>query len=204
MNKREFTYKLFGIHFTQKVYKKGAYIYRKNETALGIYRVLSGRVKIQKDGPKFRNIIFYFIYPLEFFGVLELFTEVKKRRCDAIAFDKEVIIQFIPFSEFNTYINDNSIELFPFIQLLIDKQRLIWKKYCELQTRDIYNKVFSAVKKLSEERGIVTEKGIVLKGFGQQELADYIGVSRQGVTATMLKLKEQNKIDYDRKQIVIY
>lgn len=199
----EFTYKIFGALLRQKSYKKGSYIYHQDEAALGVYRVLKGRVKLQKKSSKPRSIIFYLIHPSEVFGMLELLMDKRKRRCDAIALDKEVIIEYIPLSEFKKNIENDPVIVLSIIQILVNQEKSNWSKYCELQTRNNYKKVFRAILKLAKKRGIQTPKGIALKGMGHQDLANYIGVSRQSVTSTLIKLKQENKIEYNRKQIII-
>lgn len=203
MDNFEFTHKIFGLPLKQKNYKKGSYIYHENEAALGVYRVLKGRVKLQKKSSKPRSIIFHLVHPSEIFGILELLVDKRKRRCGAIALDKEVIVEFIPFSEFKKHIEADPSIILSIIQFLVIREKSNWSRYCELQTRNNYKKVFRAILKLANEKGIRTNKGIILKGISHQDLGDFIGVSRQSVTMTLVKLKEENKIEYNRKQIII-
>ena len=94
--------KLFERSNISKIYRKGQYIYQEGEVPRGIFRIQIGRVKLWKQGSGFyRSLILYFVFQTEIFGVIDFFKGGKERRCSAIAMDEEVVIQFIPISEFN-------------------------------------------------------------------------------------------------------
>jgi len=192
----QFTHKILESSTVQKTYKKGAYIYHEGEGAKGVYRVLEGRVKLWKNNTGFhRSIIFYMVHPFELFGLLDFFDRTETRRCAAIAMDNEVVVQFIPFSEFERYAFKDHIASFAIIQSLIKNCESYWERFCELKGGNINLMVFRALQKLANEKGIITDTGIILKGIKHQELADYIGVSRQSVTRLMNNYRKEGKID---------
>lgn len=204
MDNLGFTYHLFESSDKQKTYEKGAYIFYKGEVALGIYRVLKGRVKLWKSSEKaHRNILFYFVNSSEYFGILENFDNSGVRRCSAIAVDKKVIVQFVPFYELQKRIISNPITSLAIIQYLIKKREINWENYCDLLVNNINQRLFRALLKMANENGVHTNKGIILKAISHQELADYIGATRQSIAASMNKFRRENKVEYSRKQILI-
>jgi len=199
-----FEHNLFDSSTIRKTYKKGANIYQEGNNAQVVFRVMEGRVKIWKNNPELnRKIILYIVHPFELFGVIDFFNKSKTRRCVATAMDNKVVVQYIPFSEFKRNIVKDHRLNFAIIQSLIMNYELCWERFRELTGREVNLKVYRAIQKLAKDKGIVTETGIVLKGIKQQELADYIGVSRQSVTAAMVQYKKEGKIDYDRDRILI-
>ena len=188
--------KLFESVKEQKTYRKGAYIYREGDATAGIYRVMSGRVKLWKRNEKAnRNIIFYLVHSHEFFGVLENFINIDSRRCAAIAIEKNVIVQHVPFSEFEKCILSNPAYNFAIIQDLVKKCEINWEKYHELQMGDITQRVFKTIKKMAIERGSNTKRGVIIKGINHQELADYIGSSRTTVAGVMNRFRKEKIIE---------
>lgn len=199
-----FTHKMFESSTVQKAYKKGAYIYHEGEDAQGAYWVLKGRVKLWKDNTgSSRSLIFYFIHPFEIFGLIDFFNRAKTRRCAATAIDNEVIVQYISFSELERCAFKDHAVNFAVIQFLIKNYESSWQRFHELKDGDISLKIFRVIQKLANEKGIITDAGIELRGIRHQELADYLGVSRQSVSVAMNNCRKEGKIEYDRNRILI-
>lgn len=199
-----FIYEAFNSSVCTRSYKRGAHIYQEGAVAGSVFRLLQGRVKLWKEGYHIsRNIIFQIVYPFDLFGLLDFFNQKRIRRCTAVAVDNEVIVQCIPFHEFEKKILKHSNNRYLITLSLMKRYHNIWEKYCKLQLPDINRMVFKTLESLAKEKGEITPKGIVLEGMTHQELADYIGVSRQSVTTAMNTLRSEKRIDYNRYQIVI-
>ena len=199
-----FSDKLFESSTVQKTYKLGTYIYFRGDNIEGVYRVLNGRVKLYNNNIKSnRGIIFNIIYPMEVFGFLEFFSEKISRRCAAIAMDKEVIVQFIPFYELEKLlIKDRSI-IITITESLIRCGESYWERFCELNRNDVNTKIMIALQRMANEKGVTSNKGVTLNGITQQELADYVGISRQSVTTAMNYWRKKGKVEYNRSCILL-
>jgi CRP/FNR family transcriptional regulator len=204
MNSLGWPYKMAGVSFPKKAFKKGAYIYREGGHVQDVYRILKGRVKLcRRNKVVNRDIIFHIKQPFEFFGVLENVINLDFQRCAAIALDSEVVIQIIPFSEFETNFLSSPDNRLEFMKLLAQNEQTIWTKVVGLKDDNITQRVFKAIARLVIEKGRKTEKGIVIKGISHIDLAEYIGASRQSVTTAMNRFRREGKLDYSRKQILI-
>lgn len=210
LNKKdEYLDRLFQLSSIQLTYRKGARIYKRGDAANGIYRVLKGRIKLgntktsRKRTGADRGVIFHIIYRFDIFGVLGFYDKKRVHRCTATALDEEVIILFISFSEFEKYIFNSDSGNFEMIRILIAHCETNWTKYCDLQTMNLDQLVLEALLKIAKEGGVKTNKGIVIKGISQKDLADYIGISRQSVTSIMNRLKRLGKIEYSRCEILV-
>lgn len=196
--------RLFEQSNNTKVYRKGQYIYQEGELARGIFRIQKGRVKLWKLGSSFtRSLILYFAYSNEPFGVIDFFKKGKIRRCSATAMDNEVVIQFIPLSEFERFMFRDADFRKEMFALLADWEQTIFEKYVELQSNNIDERVYRALQHLARRKGTPTDKGIMLKTIIHQDVSDYVGISRQSVTYAFIKLEKAGKIEYNRKHILV-
>lgn len=198
----ELTNQIFDSLTVEKTFKKGTCIFREGEAAGGIYQILEGRVMIFKEDNNLdRRIILSIAYPHELFGLLDFFRNKEDRRCNAIAMD-HLILQFIPNSEFEKYSSSSAKISFAVIKFLIMNYELCWDRICRLNGDDITLKVYGALRNLAIGKGIKTDAGIFLKGIRHQELADYIGVSRNSVTTAMNNFRKKGLIDYNRNHLL--
>ncbi|MDF1866128.1 MAG: Crp/Fnr family transcriptional regulator [Saprospiraceae bacterium] len=205
MNSLGWSHEMMGVSFLKKNYKKGAHIYRKDDHVQDVYRILKGRVKLCRFNEEVnRHIIFHIRQPFDFFGVLDNIINLEFRRCAAIALDNEVVIQIIPFSEFKKYIFSSYDNRLAFMETIAKNERTIWSKVVGLKDDNITQRVFNVIERLVIEKGRKTERGIVIKGMSHIDLAEYIGASRQSVTTAMNKFRKEGKLDYSRKQILIF
>jgi len=196
--------KLFERSNISKIYRKGQYIYQEGEVHRGIFRIQIGRVKLWKQGSGFyRSLILYFVFQTEIFGVIDFFKGGKERRCSAIAMDEEVVIQFIPISEFNRVMFGDANFIKQMFELVVDWEQIIYEKYVELQSNNIDIRVYKVLQYLAKRKGTLTVKGIVLKTITHQDISDYVGISRQSVTYAFKNLEKAGKIEYNRKHILI-
>lgn len=196
--------KLFDRSNISKTYRKGQYIYQKGEVARGIFRIQNGRVKLWKHGSGFnRGLILYFAFQTDFFGLIDFFRGGKERRCSAIAMDEEVVIQFIPISEFNRVMFGDANFIKDMFELAADREQIIYEKYVELQSNQIDERVYRALQNLARRKGTPTDKGIMLKTIIHQDVSDYVGISRQSVTNAFNILEKAGKIEYNRKHIIV-
>jgi len=196
--------KLFDQSDNIKIYQKRQLIFQEHVQVKGIFRVQKGRVKIWRHGPGFtRSHIFYFIHAFEPFGIIDFFTEAKKRRCSATAMDDEVIVQFVHLSEVQKSINSDSEFGQEIFNLIASSKQIIAEKYSVLKTKNMNEKVFRALQNLAKRKGTISKTGIMLPHITHKDLSDYIGITRQSITASLTGLKKAGLIDYNRRWILV-
>lgn len=204
MNSLRWSYKMAGVSFPKKAFKKGAYIYREDGHVQDVYRILKGRVKLCRQNKlNNRHIIFHIRQPFDFFGVIENIVHSDFRRCAAIALDNEVVVQIIPFAKFRTQVFSSPDNILAFMEMLAKNEETIWSKVRGLNDENVTQRVFKAINRLVVEKGRKTEKGIVINGISHIDLAEYIGASRQSVTTAMNRFRREGKLDYSRKRIIL-
>ena len=186
------------------IYNKEDYIYFEGEMRKGVYRVLKGRVKLCKqDVSTHRIMLLYFVYPNDFFGMLDFFTDLKTRAVTAIAMDNEVQVEFISNTAFEKYMAQNTEYFFTIFQSFIKKEENIWDRYFYQRYGNSYEKVYHCLQILAKEKGVKTDKGVILNAISQKELANYLGLYRQRINDSFIKLKQEGKIDYNNQYILL-
>jgi len=64
-------------------------------------------------------------------------------------------------------------------------------------------KVFRALQNLAKRKGTISKTGIMLPHITHKDLSDYIGITRQSITASLTGLKKAGLIDYNRRWILV-
>lgn len=106
-------------HFTLQNYKKNEVIHCEGETPKYLMCLLSGKVKIYKDGVGGRSQIIRMIKPVEYFGYRAYFA--KEDYVTAAAAFEPSLICLIPMSAITTLVaQNNDLALFFIKQLSID------------------------------------------------------------------------------------
>lgn len=204
MNNFVWSDKISKVSFSKKKYRKGAHIYRKGQEVQGVFRILKGRVKLYRQGSESgRKITFHFRGTFEIFGVTEHILKTESRHCSALAVDSEVIVEFIPFFEFEERFLKTFDQKMELLQAFWESENQIWTRFLALKEDDVTERIRKALRRIFEEKGRITNGGIILSGMSHSELADYIGVSRESVTVALNKFRREGKMDYDRDRFFL-
>lgn len=196
--------KLFEYAGNAQTYQKGDYIFHIDEVILGIYKVKKGRVKLWRGNEGHsRGLTFHLVHPGELFGVMDYFIGSKTRNYIASSLDDNVVLEYIPLSEFENKLTNSTVLKFIIIKLLGTRLKTSWEKYVELKNYDSQQLILKALIKMGKERGTKTDTGFLIEGISHQELADYFGASRQNVSTVLNRLRRKGIIEYDRSQILV-
>lgn len=200
----EVNFDRWGFAYPPTCYSKGAYIYPEGEVAQNIFKILQGRVKLTSEGSRRQRILtLQILNPPDLFGVLDFFQKPNLRRCAAIAADEQVMVQRISLHEFEEKVLKNAYNRNVILLAFIERHNIIWNKYLHLQASNMEQMVFDTLESLALERGTKVEGKSAIAGMTHQDLADYIGISRQSVTSTLNILRRDQKIVYDRHNIIL-
>ena len=86
---------------------------------------------------------------------------------------------------------------------MIWHQEDLWKRYEDRRYKKLSDSVEIILFNLAIRHSPLNSNELLIEGFTQDELANYLGVSRQQVTVILNRLKIEGKIDYDRKKIIL-
>lgn len=189
----------FRKHGVMKAYKKHDYIFVENDEPAAAYYVESGLAKISQSVEHGQTITLFLRYPGETFGNAEILAGLKRRQrsarclCDSriIALDTERFVdlakQDAEFAYALSVIGaQRLLQTQRFVETLISRPAA-WRLACLL----------IRLGKQEEERMHVTLQ------LNHEEISYIVGCSRQTVTETLNKWRDQGLISYSRTKLVI-
>lgn len=185
-------------------YKKGKNIFYETDEARAIYFVKRGIIKVKKTNPLGRELIVCIKQTGDILAESSLFCEPDAlyHETAQTLMDSEVIVLTNADLEEVMAVNPTlSIEMIRFMgeQLQSYTSRLL-----DLALLDVYTKTLKTLEQLALEFGYKSNNQVKIEiPLSIQELANIIGATRESVSRTMGKLREQNVVTINQKGISI-
>lgn len=183
--------------------RKGETIFRQNEKRHSVYFIRTGLVKVYKIDLEGHEQIVNVLHSDEMFPHVGFFDETPYP-ATAIALT-DVRIVGVPIEEFEWLLMEKP-------GMAIKVMRVIGKKLLELQERlqtiqsqDVFRRIVMMLVRFAKELGVKKSTGEIYLQLPitNSELASMIGVSRETVNRAFNRLKKEEIITYNRKEIHI-
>ena len=187
------------------IYKKSDYIYFEEDSADKIYLINYGKVKIGYVTEDGEEIIMAILSKGEIFGEKAILGE-EKRNEFAQAIDSETSLCTITTDMMIDLLRENkefSLKIYKFIGFRFKK---LERRLQLLLFKDTKTRLKEFIKELGEDFGyknVVTGDTIIRQPYTQKELATLIGTSRPTLNILLNELKDENYLDFDRKEITL-
>ncbi|MEI6327558.1 MAG: Crp/Fnr family transcriptional regulator [Candidatus Roizmanbacteria bacterium] len=193
---------LFGRH-SAETYKKGTILVAGDTRPHKAYHLETGAVKMITYTPHGAQVIQHILVPGSFFPLLTINPQIRNRFWfEAMT---EVSVQEVPYSQFTQYV----LADFDLLKDQFDKLTLAVDKFSQrvesLAQSDVRVRILSTLSYLMSHFGTVEKNDTVIctLPITHQELADFIGASRETVSREWEKLKSQGIVDLQGGQIVL-
>ena len=184
-------------------FSKNEFVYFPNEQADSIYLVAHGKIKIGSFTDDGSEVIKSILVKGDIFGEMALAGE-EQRSDFAQAIDEGTQICSIKMDELQTLMAENkplSLKIYKIIGLRYKK---LEKRLESMVFKDARTRVVDFLRDLAEERGKkVGFEIMVHNDYTHKDIANLIGTSRQTVTTVLNQLKENNIINFNRRQFLI-
>ncbi|MFT5753889.1 MAG: CRP/FNR family cyclic AMP-dependent transcriptional regulator [Flavobacterium sp.] len=186
-------------------YKKNDFVYFEEDSADKIYLITTGKVKIGYVTDEGEEIITAILSKGEIFGEKAILGE-EKRNEFAQVIDAETSICPITTEMMIDLLRENkefSIKIYKFIGFRFKK---LERRLQLLLFKDTKTRLKEFIKELGEDFGyenIVTGDTIIRQPYTQKEMATLIGTSRPTLNILLNELKEEDYLDFDRKEITL-
>lgn len=181
---------------------KNDFIFKTGQHDLNIYILSSGRVKLYGSSLQGRDILLWFSRAGEIFGLAECLQEKHRQIFARAAEPCEVLcIAQAQFKEF--------LSTYPEVPLLLMRimalrMREVVQRFLSLANGNIQIEVAQLLMRLSETNGKLAGLDIHMDiPLTEQDIADMVGSSRQGVSTCLAKLKREGVIDIAKHFLVI-
>lgn len=197
MEQREF----LSSNFTLQNYKKNETIYCEGESATHLMCLLTGKVKIFKDGVGGRSQIIRMIKPVEYFGYRAYFA--KEEYVTAAAAVEPSVICMVPMSAVMTLVKQNNeIAMFFIRQLSIDLG-IADERTVSLTQKHIRGRLAESLLFLKESYGLEEDGSTLSIYLSREDLANLSNMTTSNAIRTLSNFANERLITIDGRKIKI-
>lgn len=185
-------------------YPRNTFIYRPSDSNDAFCFLLKGHLKKGKFLPDGKELVQYLIHPNEFFGFDRL-TGHPVRPHYVKSLNGAVTILTVPVSVVERMMVRNeqfSLAILELVAKAVKRSELFLDI---LLTADVRTRITYFLREnTSTSNGQAAEMDTMMhEGLTQQEIANMIGATRQTVALVLNELRKENKIAFNRREIVI-
>jgi CRP-like cAMP-binding protein len=180
----------------------GELVLREGDRPSLVLAVVSGTVKLTKTASSGREVV------LELRGAGEVVGELgaidgHTRSASAVALG-EVEALVVPADRFNALLRERAGLAHRLLVTVVARLREAAGRQLELGTADVVGRVCRRLAELAVSHGEAIEGGVLVRGtVSQQELADWAGVSRDGVVRALHELRDLGWLETGRQRLLI-
>ena len=183
-------------------FKKSEFVFRAGDATHHVYLLLRGRVKIYQPSTVGKEVILWFCFGGELFGLAEAARGgervVSAQACD----DTEILC--IRQEQFTTFLAQHPRTALMIVQVLSCRLRVLGDVVINLISDDVHTRVMKMLLQLGSRCGSPEGQGLRLNiTLTHQEIADMIGTTRQTVTTTLGQLEREGMIRIEHHVIYI-
>ena len=187
---------------TVQHYGKGNFIFRSGTPGNNVYFLRRGKVKIHQLSPLGREVILWFCFPGEIFGLAEV-ARGGGRVVNAQACEPSEVLA-VSHEKFRDFLEGHPRVAMLSMQVLSSRLRILGEMFVNLVADDVNTRIAKLILRLSARYGTRVGKEIFLNiPLTHQEIADMIGTSRQTVTSALSAFKRQGVLSIDNHRIYI-
>ena len=170
-----------------------------------VFILLDGRIKIFELSQEGKEVILWFCFPGEIFGLAEVMcrqrSDLREVNAQACSY---VEVLSIKQSDFARFLFENPSTSMRVIDLLCYRLRELGDVLLNLASDDVTSRVVKLITRLGTRYGKVRGEEVYLDiPLTHQEMADMIGTSRQTVTTVLGRLKRKGVLKVEHRSIYI-
>jgi len=186
----------------KREFKREQLIFNAGTLNDSIYILQSGRVKIFQLSSVGKEVILWFCFPGEIFGLAEMLHNQKREVYAQACSDVEVLE--VDKNQFKRFLLEHPAIALNVIDWLSCRLRELGDVLLNLAVDDVTSRVIKLITRLSTRYGKKIKNEIHLDiPLTHQEMADMIGASRQTVTVVLGKLRRQGVLRIENRVLYI-
>ena len=188
-------------NFTIQSYKKNEVIYCEGEAPTHLMCLLSGKVKIYKDGVGGRSQIIRMIKPVEYFGYRAYFAK-EDYLTAAAAFETSTIC-LIPMETIMTLISQNNELAMFFIRQLSIDLGIADERTVNLTQKHIRGRLAESLLFLKDSYGLEEDSSTLSIYLSREDLANLSNMTTFNAIRTLSNFSNERLITIDGRKIKI-
>ena len=179
----------------EKSYQKGETIFLAGDKGDSMFFLREGKVKITRNSPDGKEHIVKFIEPGEVFGEVILFGH-ETYPATTICLENSSL-NVLKRDDFKEYFLENPEIGWGMLNTMADKLFFSQSRIESLALLDSMPRIIQALLDMADE------DGLTLKEMSQQQLANYLGLTRETVSRNISHLKDEGLIENRGRKILI-
>lgn len=186
----------------QRQINKDQPLFQAGSPANAVYMLLDGHVKIFQVSRVGKEIILWFCFPYELFGLAEV-LDGTPRTVSAQAINRaEVLV--LPEQDFHQFLRQHPEATLSLLKLMSCRMRILSDSLLNLATEDVASRIIKVLDRMGRCYGNTEEDGLHLNiQLTHQNIADMVGTSRQTVTTILSQMRKQNLIRSVNHRLII-
>jgi CRP/FNR family transcriptional regulator, cyclic AMP receptor protein len=192
-----------GLHAagSRRAFDPGELLCREGDAGAAILVVIAGHVKLTKTAPSGRATMLELRGPGDVLGEMSV-LDGAAQSANAIALDRvEVLV--VGAARFDELRRERASIANALLAVVVRRLRQATARQHELGTTDVIARVCARLVELADAHGEPTPDGLLVRVLSQQELADWAGVSRDGVVRALHELRDAGLVDSGRGRVLI-
>ena len=183
-------------------FERGARLFSEHQVSDRVMLVTAGRVKIAGTGSDGRESVLAFRGPGDVLGELSA-IDGGPRSASVTAVDPiEAVV--LPAADFRRFLETSPRATLWLLTRVIARLRESDRKRVEFGTSDTIGRVASRLVELAERYGKRVDDGVRIDlPITQEELASWVGSSREGVNKALHTLRELRWVETERRSITV-
>ena len=187
-------------------YKKKDYIYFEEDSANKVYLIEKGKVKIGYYNEEGNEIVKAILTRGEIFGETAILGESKREEF-AQSIDNSTSICPVGVNTMHDLMRNNKTFSLKIYKVIGFKLKKLERRLQLLLFKDAKTRLLEFLDELCTDYGFDCEKTgdkVIKHPYTQKDIASLIGTSRPTLNILLNELKEENIIEFTRKEIRIY
>jgi CRP/FNR family cyclic AMP-dependent transcriptional regulator len=177
-------------------------LYEEGAAADSLYLIASGRVRVVRAAGASRTLTVAYSADGELLGETAL-PDGQSYRATASATEAVEAVR-IPLRAVLTLLARSPAFSQRMLALMIERRLEAERRVESLLSRSVESRVAEFLLDAADRNGVPDERGILIAvRYTHQEIADYVGSTRETVTLTLGELKRQALLSFDHRRIVI-
>ncbi|CDF57160.1 Crp/Fnr family transcriptional regulator [Thermobrachium celere] len=186
----------------EREYKKGSSIFIEGEEAEAVYVVRNGKVKIYKTGSDGKEHIIHIMSDGDVFAESCIF-EACPYPASAEAVE-DTVLYVLENNKLEKVLEEHPKIAVELVKIMARRLRMVAMQIENLSLKDANQKIATLIVNLFKIGGVEVINGAKIKlDVSRTEMANMVGLTRETLTRTLFKFKNEGIIDIDGKELII-
>jgi CRP-like cAMP-binding protein len=189
---------------TRRRYRRGTALFFEGDRSDYVVVVLEGRVRVSIAGGDGRDLVIAVRGPGDLLGEFAAIERGMARSASAHAIEP-LVVQIITADEFETFLEKAPHAAVALLRTLTRRLRESSRAQMEFGSYDTIARVARRLDELVAEHGEQTSEGVrIALPLTQEELAGWVGASRESVARALRSLRDRGVISTSRRTVVVH